>query len=45
MLFDYNEIEKVVKKQTENIFIVYTLKDLKSPLEMLDVSGYYNKNE
>ena len=43
---DTLEIVKVEKKIDENnIFIVYTLQDLSKPIEMLDVSDLYNKNE
>ena len=47
--FDLNTLEIVEvekKKVVENgIFIVYTLQDLSKPIEMLDVTELYNKNE
>ena len=47
-LFELNNLEilKEEKKIIENnIYIVYTLQDLNSPIEMINVTDLYNKNE
>jgi hypothetical protein len=46
-VFVTNELEivKIEKKTDDNVFVVYTIDTLNSPLEMLDVTEFYNKNE
>ena len=47
-IFDLNDLEIVKQEKTSienNIYIVYTLEDINSPIEMLDVAELYNKNE
>ena len=43
-----NDLEIVKEEKCvleSNIYIVYTLQDINSPIEMLDVTDLYNKNE
>ena len=46
-VFDLNELEvvQIKKKVISNLFIQYTIETLSKPLEMIDVSQFYNKNE
>lgn len=39
------EIVKIEKKDDDSVFVIYTIETLNAPLDMLDVTEFYNKNE
>jgi hypothetical protein len=47
-IFEMNDLQIVKEEKCvleSNIYIVYNLQDINSPIEMLDVTDLYNKNE